>query len=349
MLASMLLSPFSVASRPVTEDYLKQVVFYVLLVTTVRTERDLRIIVTAYVCIVGVFMAHSLREFNFGRAFYKQGIMRLQGVGVTFSDQNFFAGLIVVSLPFAWLLWREWKVWWARIGVLGYIGLSVFCVIKSASRMGFVGLLVMGILVTLSSPKRWRFLAISPAVFLAIWTLLPEANQDRYLTILGVEDAHASPVIGYRTGGFWKGVDLCALRPVLGFGPNTTTLATGGLQAHNTYGQLIGELGIVGSISFGLIILGFAQNTLEVHRLANRLNTIDDLFARRTVVAVSIAMGMLLFLGWSLHFLYYYFWLWFGAFHTIAIAVLHKHIEDTQVEPASDMPFLHLQRVEVVR
>ena len=42
------------------EDYLKYAVFYVLLVTSVQSERDLRTIVAGYVAVMTLFMAHSL-------------------------------------------------------------------------------------------------------------------------------------------------------------------------------------------------------------------------------------------------------------------------------------------------
>jgi len=238
MILSWLTSPYQAASRVTLENYLKLVVFYVLVVTTVRDKRGLQIILIAFVCVMALFMAHSAREWFCGRMIFRQGFHRLRGVGCTFSDQNYFSGLIVMSLPFAWVLWREWSSRLKRGAVLGYFGLSVWCIIRTGSRMGFCGLAAAGFLAALASPKRWRILAVFPLLLAGAWTLIPEPQQQRYLTIVGVQSETSPAKTDYRAWGFWWGVELCAERPLLGHGPGTTRLARGERgQPHNTYGH----------------------------------------------------------------------------------------------------------------
>ena len=68
MLASWMVSPCGDKGDYVVQNYLKFAVFYVLLVTTVRTEQDLRRIVVGYLAVMTLWMAHCLREYYNGSA-----------------------------------------------------------------------------------------------------------------------------------------------------------------------------------------------------------------------------------------------------------------------------------------
>ena len=333
MIASMLLSPYQAASLRTTQDYLKLVVFYILVVTTARDGRSLRVLLLGFVFAMTLFVAHSLREFYLGRAFYLQGISRLRSVNVTFGDQNYFSGLIVMSLPFAYVFWRGWSGRLKRSAVLGYVSLSVWCIIKSGSRMGFCGLLLGICLAVLTSPTRWRLLALAPLVLIGAWMFLPEANQDRYLSLIrnSSEDSRASDVKDYRYWGFRWGLELCAQRPLLGHGPGATRLAhSSGRPGHNTYGEVLGELGLVGTVAFGLIFLGVAQNFLEARRIVRRYDLRGDLFAWHAVAATSAAFLLTAFVSWGLHFLWYFVWLWFGAFQAVALHCLKEQADASE-------------------
>jgi hypothetical protein len=331
VIMSWLMSPYQTMIERKVENYLKLVVFYFLLVTTVRDERDLRKIVVGFVCVMALFMAHSTREWICGREFYAQGFERLRGVGSSFADQNYFAGLIAMSLPFTWVLWRQWSGRLTRGAVLGYFGLSVWCIIRAGSRMGFCGLVAACFLAALASPKRWRILAISPLLLAGGWMLIPEAQQSRYLTIVGekVEGSHAR--VDYRAWGFWWGVELCAERPLFGHGPGATQLARGERgQPHNTYGQVLGELGLAGAAAFALTLLGVGQNFFEAWRTVHHGGAMADSFAWHTVAAASAAFLLTAFMGWGLHFLYYHVWLWFGAFQVLGLQCLVAQAQSTQ-------------------
>ena len=328
MITSWVVSPYQASGQATVENYVKYAVFYVLLVTSVRDTRDLRKIIGGYVCVMTLFMLHTLREYFCGNVWYAQGIMRLRAPGYTFSDYNDFAGLVVCSLPLAWIFWYEWTDWRKRAILAGYFGLSGYCVMLTASRMGACGFVVAGALAGLASPHRWRLLVISLPLLAAIWIVLPEKHQQRYLTIIdpsaGSESARNSAG-NLRYGGFEKGLGLFKQRPLLGFGPQTTAVASRTTHmAHNLYGQLLGELGMVGAVVFGLMGLGIAQNTLEARRITRGLRGTDDLFAWRAILAASASYFLLMFMGWGFNFLFWHVWLWFGGFQIIALYCLKQ-------------------------
>ena len=159
LLASWLISPCESSGNATVENYLKFTVFYVVLVTSVRSEDDLRRILAGYLAAMALWMAHCVREYNNGDSVWSQGILRLVPVGHSY-DFNDFAGLIVCSLPFAWVLWQQWPDLRRRLLLLGYFGLASYSIMLSGSRMGFVGAIVTGFLACLTSRHRcacWRY------------------------------------------------------------------------------------------------------------------------------------------------------------------------------------------------
>ncbi|MCG2682720.1 MAG: O-antigen ligase family protein [Planctomycetales bacterium] len=339
MIVSWLLSPYQAVGQKTVEDYLKYAVFYVLLVTSVRDERDLRTIVVGYVGVMTLFMAHSLREFYCGRAWYAQGILRMGAVGESF-DANDFAGLIVCSLPFAWVMWREWTARWKRGLLLAYLGLGCYCIMLTGSRMGFCGLMLASVLACLISPKRWRLLALYPVFLAAAWMMLPEDRKDRYPTMIDPSKGPASATASagnWRLGGFENSLPLFNERPLLGFGPMGFRAATRRGMPHNLYGQLLAELGLAGAVAFGLILWGVAQNAVEARRIVQAVGPPGDLPAWHTVAAMAATFLLLAFMGWGFNFLFWHVWLWFGGFQAVALFCLKQQAADAQLSEAVDL------------
>ena len=77
VLACWCLSPWMERSQPYVEDYFKIIVFYLLLVTTVKDEQALKLVVVGFLAVMGIYLAHSLREYLSGRHTYRMGIARL--------------------------------------------------------------------------------------------------------------------------------------------------------------------------------------------------------------------------------------------------------------------------------
>jgi hypothetical protein len=334
IVASWWASPYQEAGTATVENYLKYAVFYVLLVTSVRDARSLRKILVGHVCIMALFMAHALREYFCGNVWYAQGIMRMKSLGITFSDYNDFAGLVVLGLPFVWVLWHEWPDRWRRGLLLGYVGMSGYCVVLTGSRMGACGVGLAVGMAAVASPYRWRLIAVAPMLLLVAWTMLPEKHQQRYLTMVGgtYEVGGQGTVTSqrFRVGGFERGLELCDQRPLIGFGPMATGRVTEtGMMPHNLYGQLLGELGVAGAVAFGLMILGVGQNTFEARRIGLQSGAEGDLLAYRTVLAMAAAFVLLLFMGWGFNFLFWHVWLWFGGFQAMALCCLKVQAESS--------------------
>jgi O-antigen ligase len=334
MVVSWTLSPYQAFGEVALESYLKYAVFYFLVVASVRNEHDFLSLLTGYVGSMTLLMVHSLREYYCGNQRWEQGFNRLIPVGWTY-DFNDFSALIVCSLPFVWILWRHWKTRNMRILLAGYVGLSIFCVVLTGSRMGAVGLLLASMMACFASPYRWRWMAMYPVLFAMAWIFMPDQQKNRYLTLLGDEYKTKYTTTGnWRVDGFEKGLMLFDQRPLFGFGPMSFAKAEGrGMMPHNLYGQLLAELGLAGTLAFGMFLVGAAQNHFEARRLARDMNIEADSLAWHSVAGMSAIFVMLVIMGWGFNFLFWHVWLWFGGFQAVALECLKRqtaHVQENE-------------------
>lgn len=326
VLVSAFLTPFSPGLDVATQNWLKVAVFYVLLTTSVRNEAELRAVVLGYCAAVALYAGHSYREFLCGRHSYRMGIVRMVGVDATFNDPNAFAATLVYTLPLLGAAWSLTRRRWQRMAVGGSAALFAWCVFLTGSRAGFVGLLAAGLL---QLPRRGRLRVLLALLLLGTlaWNLSGEALQNRYLTLFdsskGPETARQSAE--GRKEGFFGGLAVFRRYPALGCGPGRfSETGVGFVQAHNLYGQVLGELGIAGVSAFVMLLAAFVRNNARARSLA-RLSPdvqLSPAYAINRAVMRSVALMLLLGLGG--HNLYRYTWFWFGAFQALAVCALEK-------------------------
>lgn len=313
-------SPWFEACQDTLDNYYKYFVFYLLLVSTVREEEDLRRLVLAFLAVLFLYMLHSLWEFRNGRHVCRMGINRLIGVDSA-RDPNAFAATIVLALVFVPVLWRCSASLWQRGFLAAFCALSALCVALTGSRGGFVMMLLWGGVTIWNSPWRWRLvgpaLLSAPLLFLA----LPESLQNRFETIIdpSVGPKNAETSANVRRQGLEVGIKLWQDNPAAGVGPGAWLAATRlQLKAHNMYGQLLGELGTLGAVTFAAVLAAVAVNVRRI-RAACR----DDPARGRDFLhglSGALAMGffLLLFAGTFGHNLFRYTWVWYAAFLVIA-------------------------------
>lgn len=330
-------SPWREKGYDTLENYLKVMVFYTLVVTTVRDERGLRKLVGLYLLAVGLYMSHSMLEYLHGRYEYRQGIRRMIGVDVTYYDPNAFASTLLLSLPLALPFWAEARTWKARLPLLGHTGAACVCILLTGSRAGFMGLCLFGTCCLLLSRYRLRGIVIGSAVAGLLVCALPGYLTDRFLTIV---DSSRGPGIAQasamgRLAGFQDGMRLWGDNLLLGVGPGVFHLAAGsGFNSHNVYGQVGGELGVIGVVAFLALLACFFSNWLAARRLYRAHPRWPRDFPFHTSRAVAVTVLLLLFTGMAGHNLYRYNWVWLAAFQAIALHCVRARAAAPALLPA---------------
>ncbi|WP_165250227.1 O-antigen ligase family protein [Paludisphaera soli] len=342
MLVSYLTGRHSEEGYATIDKYLKMSVFYLLVLSVVGDARTLRKLLIGFFVVMAVYLAHSLLEYHNGRHQYRMGIVRMIGVDESNSEPNAFAATIVYSFPLVLPLWprrghpgeaarddRRLKRFLA-----GYVALGLLCILLTGSRQSFVGLLILG-LYGVSVSRRRLLLLLALAVAAPVgWQMLPESLQNRYLTLYdssyGPENAQESAE--GRKQGFYDGIALWEKSPVTGVGPGAFGKGTGkGFQAHNLYGQVLGELGTLGALAFGGVLVAFALNARKIRSSTTSAEDDEGLFLRDLGRAISLVVVMLLIFGNGSHNLYRYNWVWLAAFQAVAI-----HCVDDRLQAGRD-------------
>jgi hypothetical protein len=320
-------SPWSDAGQAVVEDWFKIVFFYGLVTTAVNRPEDLRKLLLAFLCIMAFYMLHSLWEFRNGRHTYRMGIARMVGVDKTLGDPNSFGASIVYALPFVRLFWLTAQQRLLKLFLAGYVGLSGLCILLTGSRSSLLGLLVWGLITCLQSRRRMLFIGMGAVAACVAFAALPESLQTRFETIInpdvGPENAKVSGQ--GRVEGLIKGWELLQKYPLTGCGPGVWRKATGSeIESHNLYGQLMGELGIVGVVAFGTLVAGFALAIRNFRRRCRDFADGDGKFMFHLTTALATALVLLLLEGLFGHNLLRFTWLWYVGFLVIATRAIRR-------------------------
>jgi O-antigen ligase len=303
------------------ENYFKLLVFYLLIVLVVHDEKGLRHLLLGFLAVMALYMLHSLREYVGGRHTFRMGIARMIGVDRAMGDPNSFGASIVYALPFVVPFWAGNPSRRLRLFLAGYVALSFVCVGLTGSRSSFLGLLLCVLVTVLRSRWRWPLLLAAVLAAPALWAALPPSLQNRFETIIHPEVGPANAIESGqdRIVGVQLGLELFASHPLMGIGPGAWRPATGSpIESHNLYAQLLGEMGLLGALTFGAILVGFWVNVRAVRKAYRAHPEWGRDFLYHVAGAIGLAVLLLLFEGGAGHNLFRYSWLWYGGFLLIA-------------------------------
>jgi O-antigen ligase len=332
------------------QDWFKILIFYVMLVSSVREEKELKQIIVAFVVIVAIYELHSLREYLSGRGVYRMGTWRMIGVDSSLGDPNSFAASVNYAIPMLLPTYYLANRGWQKLALGGILALAVTCILLTGSRTGFAALLCLVCCVTLASRFRWKVLPPLIIGLAIVWNALPETLQNRYLTLIDpTRGPHNAQTSADSRKEFFKiAVTIWRENPILGVGPFGFPRASGTeMQAHTLYGQALSELGAVGAIAIFTLIGGLFWNFLNGrNHVASMPNAKPGSFCYGVLLATVVAILQLLFLGLGGHNLFRYTWLWYSAFSALALRFLTEQLEkQTDSEgPTDPTPLERLTR-----
>jgi O-antigen ligase len=246
-----------------------------------------------------------------------------------------------------------------RFLLIGFTVVACFCILRTGSRAGLVGLLAFGGMVLwLAFTRKGPLIVVGGVAAVLAFALLsvalPEELQNRYLTLVdsskGPQNAQSSAE--GRLEGFQHGIRVWQQSPLLGHGPGTFALATGREGgAHNVYGQVLSELGLLGALAFLGLIACFTLNWLEARRLYREhlgMGPGPDGYPTdlpyHVTRAVFLNLLLLLLMGWAGHNLYRYNWQWFAAFQAIALHCIRLRVEARRQTAPYALRYLALPR-----
>lgn len=250
------------------EQFVKTLVLSLAVMAFIRTRTRMIAILFAIALSMGF---HGILEA--GKFVLTAGGHKIWGPGNSIiGDNNAFALAIIMTIPVLVYLYMQFRHVLLRLMLGGSVFLLILTVIGTRSRGGFIGMLVLGFWIFVTTRKKLAFIAVAFPLALLALALAPDTWFDRMQTIEDVsqDSSFMGRVIAWKintlaaiehplTGaGFHSTQDLAVWKHLsqnfssLDMIPTRRPDTVMAHAAHSIYFQVLGDLGFVG---LGLYLL----------------------------------------------------------------------------------------------
>lgn len=321
-------------------EYFKLVLVYIIMLCCTDDKVDLYIILNAFIISMVLYSVHSFSEFLNGRYVYRMGIIRMVGVGQLYSDPNGFGASLVLSIPIVLFLLKTIKIKFLRVIYFFYLLLIPICVTLTGSRSSFIAMLlslILWIIYTKSFKRKLIPAAISLIVIVAIWQMMPFDKQNRIRTLW---DDNAGPQSAYESSegrmyGFLISMKMFKQNPIIGVGAGGTnyikyreSIGETPYQAHNLYGEVLSELGIIGGFFWlGLLLTIYRNCAAPKKYFKDCHQSVELINMGNSFISIMI---LLLFLGVGAHNFYRPHWLFLAAWSSSLEMISKMKLKESQ-------------------
>jgi O-antigen ligase len=242
-------------------------------------------------------------------------LTRLSGAPSDTVNPNGLAFIIVTAIPFVPYVWTT-----RTLGAVAYVGLLpclLYALVLTASRSGLLGLAITFFSIWVQSSRK---VVLSLAAIATIAFALPRltADQlDRYQSIFISDTRNAATAQG-RVDGVVADLTVAMRRPLFGHGLGTSAEANanfsgGGQLSHNLVSQVIQELGFVGLLIFGILLMSIAQSVRRALARLTALGTAASPQMVRLGKALQVWFAMNLLFSLFTYGLSNYSWYFLGG------------------------------------
>lgn len=261
-----------------------------------------------------------------------------QGVGGWLGDENDFGMEMNVAVPVAFFMHQAATTQRSKLLYIALLGLFVMSVVATSSRGAFLGLLGVGAYCWFYSPRKILSLIVGLCLVGLVLIAAPQEYWDRINSITD-DSTMETGTAGQRMFTWGIGWEMFLANPMFGIGQGNfpwtigeymggrtwQTKSLAGRQAHSLYFTLMPELGLVGILIFGtMIVLNYRDTrvrqlvpsglpAMKRRRENEQLN--DPEFTRASLFGNAILGGLLGYLITSafISTLYYpTFWILMG-------------------------------------
>ena len=349
----------STSGQEVTEFFGFLLIFF-LIQKAVRSPYQALFLIASYLMLTTAYVGKSIWEYAFnGAAQVMMGVHRLAGIDSTYGHPNTIGRTMLCSLPFAICFYRIrdqfCQTWPSRMQKLflwtlrAHMAFCVIGILLTRSRSAAIGLVFFAMLLVsrqrgAAKKLRWGFAAA--VIFVVGFSLAPTDIQYRIRSIwdsrveaeADMRGANQSKAGRYE--GFLAGLAIFERFPATGVGIGNfavyrETYVDGvKLNAHNLPGELLGELGTVGTVAFSVFFLAYYLNLRKLKHVGSEYDRLTG-NPRYRLLSVCLFDSMLLLLIYGLagHTLQQYQWYFYASFVAIALHFAKQELQTVRAEP----------------
>ena len=214
-------------------------------------------------------------------------------------------------------------------------GFCLTVIIISGSRGGFVGIIIMFLMMSFFSKRPVKMLIVGFTVIFLMLNIMGGSYLKRMGTltqVVNINKLATTRIDSDRLDGLIHGIEMMIKRPVLGVGPGCYPLARKAwfgwsLWSHNHYGQLAGELGLAGIIIWYLFAREYLGKCWKI-----RETVTSDPWVKAIATAILVASGVRLGLGMFDHSVYKFMWYMLASVIIVVDELNTKETIQTQVQ-----------------
>lgn len=191
------------------------------------------------------------------------------GIGGWMGDENDFCMVMDMAAPFGYFLMFSANGIAQKMKYLGFLGTFILAAMASLSRGGFFGLASVGVYCWYRSPKKLNALIVVLVAVVFMLVLAPEKYWDEIASSTSEETLGTHGTGGARLYTWGIGTEMFFYNPIIGIGQSNFPWTFGeyeagrtfhsrsfaGRQAHSAWVTLVSELGIVGIVVIGGMLL----------------------------------------------------------------------------------------------
>jgi len=248
------------------------IVFYFILVSTIKTRQQLYVLAALLVLSTTVASLYGLYQLKTVGATSEAWVDTTlfedikARVGSTFENPNVLGEYLVLIIPVAIaMLWGQ-KSWISKLATLGLTAIMLGCLVYTYSRGAYIGLILAFALFAVLRDRRFIILGVIGLLMLPF--VLPASVINRFASIGNLNDTSSFYRISVWLGSlrlaqdYWlSGIGL-GLEPFKLVYPKYSLNAAYAHHSHNIYIQLMIETGIAGLLMFFAIIAVYYKTML---------------------------------------------------------------------------------------
>ncbi len=322
-----------------TIEFAKMVLYNVLIVSLVNNRERFRAFLITYASAIGYLGLTSCWGYYHGDSVYAQGIDRAQGLTNAGGDPNSLAITLVTALPLTVLLLGGASKKF-RLFVLGMCTLNVATLVLTGSRTGFMCLMVLITVFTLTRRKAILIAPVAAVLVLGIWVAMPAEYKARYTTVenLKYDESYQNRLISWKSG-----LHMFEDYPLTGVGMGNFPYANGEkywpikngvriwLQPHSLYVQMIAETGLLGTLAWWTFVIGMMVTNFRLRKQMKQSSAPG--WMKQFPAATGFSILGLLICGYSAHLLYRHTWYELGAMTAALALIVAKEQEQQEPSP----------------
>ncbi|TSK05917.1 MAG: O-antigen ligase family protein [Geobacter sp.] len=319
--------------------WVKAAFFFLLVVGAVRTEGQLKWIMTVFLGSQTFRVLEPLylhvKEGYWGDIAYSHvegamvGLNRLSGAPHDIVNANQYAWVIVSTLPFLFFLcWRGGKA--GKLFFMASMPAFLYALWLTGSRSGALSLCVVAIAIAMTGPHRIRRTIYLCVLCLpVILYLFPKADiglQNRYLSLVDVNVVGGDTRQG-RLNALARQLGSISQNPLFGNGLGTSKETNVNVlgeakTTHNLYIEVIQETGIFGFLLFAMYMITLFKGVLLAERSLREKGYRDEDWLCRLILATRVWIIMDIVYSLSCFGVSSWEWYFFGAVATVCAALV---------------------------